>query len=229
MSFNTLSSDLKASSNFFFSEIHRRLDHNPPCPISVFSADFKILKFLNSKVCTRKITTYAGWREIVGCPTSVSRDFSCNLGTLEYHMKKISPVFKATEHFWWFPRRFLNNFHLFCPLILPLILSNFENFAFLEFFSDCFQCKIAWEKFWKFISNFVFFVWSGIVIHGHLTKNHEDFQISCHLLPASKGFSKIDSHLIPLLSGRQNHQNIQNFYFLENFDFFWSIWIFSGC
>ena len=33
-------------------------------------------------------------------------------------------------------------------------------------------------------------------------------------------FSKIDSHLIPLLSGRQNHQNIKNFDFLENSDFF---------
>ena len=72
----------------------------------------------------------------------------------------------------------------------------------------------------KVFFNFVFFVWSGIVIHGHLTKNHEDFQISCHLLPASKGFSKIDSHLIPLLSSPQNHQNIQNFHFLKNVDFF---------
>ena len=63
-------------------------------------------------------------------------------------------------------------------------------------------------------------MWSGIVIHGHLTKNHEDFQISCHLLPASKGFSKIDSHLIPLLSGRQNHQNIQKNTFWRILTFF---------
>ena len=83
-----------------------------------------------------------------------------------------------------------------------------------------FNAKLHDRNFESFFFNFVFFVWSGIVIHGHLTKNHEDFQISCHLLPASKGFSKIDSHLIPLLSGRQNHQNIQKKYFLENFDFF---------
>ena len=91
---------------------------------------------------------------------------------------------------------------------------------FKSFFLIVFKAKLHDRNFESFFFNFVFFVWSGIVIHGHLTKKHEDFQISCHLLPASKGFSKIDSHLIPLLSGRQNHQNIQNYYFLENSLFF---------
>ena len=146
------------------------------------------------------------------------------------YTKFLAQVFKATEHFWWFPRRFLNNFHLFCPSILPLILSDFGDFCFFRVFFWLFSRQNCMTEILKvFFFNFVFFVWSGIVIHGHLTKNHEDFQISCHLLPASKGFSKSDSHLIPLLSGRQNHQNIQNFDFLENSDFFWSVWKFPGC
>ena len=59
----------------------------------------------------------------------------------------------------------------------------------------------------------VFFVFPRIKIHGRLTKNHELFWNSCHLLPASKRFSKSDIYLISLLSGRGNHQKTQHFHF----------------
>ena len=67
-------------------------------------------------------------------------------------------------------------------------------------------------------------MFSGTKIHGRLTKNHEWFRFSRHIPPASKQFSKSDSYLMPLPSGRENHQETQNFHFFENFGFFWSLW-----
>ena len=59
-----------------------------------------------------------------------------------------------------------------------------------------------------------------IKIHGRLTKNHELFWNSCHLLPVSKRFSKSDIYLISLLSGRENHQKTQKCHFLKFLKFF---------
>ena len=53
-------------------------------------------------------------------------------------------------------------------------------------------------------------MFSGIGILGRLTKKHEIFWISCHLLPANECFQKNDLHLIALLSARENHKKTQN-------------------
>ena len=60
-------------------------------------------------------------------------------------------------------------------------------------------------------------MFSGIGILGRLTKKHEIFWISCHLLPANECFPKNDLHLIALLSARENHQKTQNSHFLYFF------------
>ena len=62
-------------------------------------------------------------------------------------------------------------------------------------------------------------MFSGTRIHGRLTKSHEQFRFSRHIPPASKQFSKSDSYLMPLPSGRENHQETQNFHFLKILDF----------
>ena len=60
----------------------------------------------------------------------------------------------------------------------------------------------------------------GIRIYDRLTKYHELSRFSRHIPPASKHFSKSDMYLIALPSGRENHQETQNFHFFENLGFF---------
>ena len=48
-------------------------------------------------------------------------------------------------------------------------------------------------------------MFSGIGILGRLTKKHEYFLISCHLLLLTEYFSKNDLHLSALFSARENH------------------------
>ena len=60
----------------------------------------------------------------------------------------------------------------------------------------------------------------GIIVHDHLTKTHEDFRISYHLLPASKGFPKSNFTTIPLGSGRGNQKISQKSNICEIFEIF---------
>ena len=91
------------------------------------------------------------------------------------------------------------NFH---QTILPSIRMHFIFFIEFQCFSSVFskQNCITVEK-----HKNTFFMFPRIKIHGRLTKNHELFWNSCHLLPVSKRFSKSDIYLISLLSGRENH------------------------
>ena len=72
-------------------------------------------------------------------------------------------------------------------------------------------------------------MFSGIRIHGRLTKNHEYFRFPRHFPPVSKQFQKSYLYLIALPSGRVNHQKTKKFHFFENFSFFLSLWTKSGC
>ena len=115
----------------------------------------------------------------------------------------------------------LNVFRRFSLIFINLFCLQFGciSYFLLNFddFSMFFQSKIALES--KKHKN-VFFMFPRIKIHGRLTKNHELFWISCHLLPVSKRFSKRDIYLISLLSGRENHQKTQNFHFFDFLKFF---------
>ena len=72
-------------------------------------------------------------------------------------------------------------------------------------------------------------MFSGIGILGRLTKKHEIFWISCHLLPANECFQKNDLHLIALLSARENHKKTQHFHCFHFFGVFLSFWFKSAC
>ena len=65
-----------------------------------------------------------------------------------------------------------------------------------------------------------FFIFSGIQIHGRLTKKHEHFRFSRHFPPVSKQFPKSDLYLMPLPSAHENRQETQHFHVFENFGFF---------
>ena len=97
----------------------------------------------------------------------------------------------------------------------------------LMFFIN-FQCffiiavkAISRYKFWKWKKNKnTFFIFSGIQIHGRLTKKHEHFRFSRHFPPVSKQFPKSDVYLIALPSGHQKHQENKKCHF------FWKFWVF---
>ena len=65
-----------------------------------------------------------------------------------------------------------------------------------------------------------FFTFSRTRIHARLTKNHECFRFSRHLPPVSKQYQNSYLYLMPLPSARENHQEAQNFHFLEILHFF---------
>ena len=111
-------------------------------------------------------------------------------------------------------------------LAIPMHLMFFINF-------QCFFIiavkAISRYKFWKWKKNKnTFFIFSGIQIHGRLTKKHEHFRFSRHFPPVSKQFPKSDVYLIALPSGHQKHQENKNNHFFGNVEFFWSLWTKSG-
>ena len=83
---------------------------------------------------------------------------------------------------------FFKLFSLFHRSILPLIWTQIKEFREILVFFKLLSRRNCIDV---IFTNFIFFVLSGVVIHGHITKNIEYFRISCDLLPASKGFFKV--------------------------------------